>query len=187
MPMAGSPFPPQGNKTLIGRYKNQYGTDVGLDYGLNTGSVGGHVNVPIGDHQSGVNVGLSGFYRPAGSSGPGDAGAVLTFKKVNLAEASNNDVFKKYQNEPTYLEWLKADPNRLEKARRELKDQLNRVGSPGSSNQEYQFGVVPEGSMRPDGSVSTIVGQDGQYTQQPQMLNGPAYLNQYIQRNMLGN
>ncbi|NBX48448.1 hypothetical protein EBT25_00555 [bacterium] len=186
MPMAGSPFQPPKNPNLIARYRNQYGTDVGLDYGLGTGSVGGHVNIPIGAYEKGLNAGLSAFYRPAGMSGPSDAGAVLTFGKVNRAQVSGDQVLGDPGISPAYAAFLKANPDQLEKERVSRQDRLNNIGAIGSSKYDFQLGIVPEGSGRPNGSVSPIVGQDGQYNQQPQRPDGPAYLNQYIQRNMLG-
>jgi len=127
------------NLRFKGGYKNQYGTDIGGSYTPDSGTAEAHANFPIGAYEHGLNVGLSGFMRPAGPAGTSDYGGMLSIGKVNRAQVNTADVLKDLDPQTRAL--LEANPNALEAIRRKQLDAANQIGLPGTPKYNFELGV----------------------------------------------
>jgi hypothetical protein len=139
------------------RYSNQYGTDVGVGFDLNSRSVQGDAVIPIGDATQGNRLELRGGY---GADGPS---AFIGFKKLNVPNVSTVQAAGDAARvDPEYAAYLEAHPDKLERVRAATEKQrreealgINRIGQPA-----YEVGLDLFGGGRRRGAMGTPMAGD---------------------------
>lgn len=147
MPASGIPISPSI------RYSNQYGTDAGIGFDLNSRSVQGDAVIPIGDATQGNRLELRGGYGPDGPS------AFIGFKKLNVPNLSSVEAAgNAARQDPEYAAYLEANPDKLERVRqaqeKQIREQALGINQTGQSS--YEVGLDLFGNVgRRRGAMGT--------------------------------
>lgn len=188
----GSMEPPKQtfdtHTNIKGGYKNIYGTALNLGYTPQTNTANLDFQFPIGDHQEGLNLGGSGFYRPGSNQDQGDYGFGINLSKKITPKVPLRAAYERVLQEggvtpgpqtPTITQISSTDDEfgrqlreRLKQAHRDLTDEAMGI-KPGAEKYGLNFGAdftqVPR--FAGDPSLTGLTGLPGLPGQQSVPLN----------------
>lgn len=135
MPMGeSSPMPLAPRLT----YRNQYGTNLGIDYDVNRQQVNAGGVFPLGDATRGRSLEVRGGYGPDGPS------AFIGFTQRNVPQAEDLNLG---QMDPEYAAYLDANPSKKAEVLRRERERVMGINRPGAP--KYSIGLDVFGNAAP--------------------------------------